>query len=212
MIRNNNIDYDKVIGLEEANRILEILKRHYPGIFDGLTIKYGGYYCYDDFRHVIFIQWKMEETEEDVKRENAVIDIVNKKYGLNLGYSKREKSMHAFLHELGHAADLSYKKAFGQYERYIQEEKIERMMFDSNKQEYNDIRYELNDVYDEIIELNPIGNEIKLAELNSKMKKLEIELEETAKELDIEYREIITEKAADKFSADLLKGLCRGLI
>ena len=26
MIRNNNIDYDKVIGLEEANRILEILK------------------------------------------------------------------------------------------------------------------------------------------------------------------------------------------
>ena len=185
MIRNNNIDYNKVIGLQEANRILEILKRHYPGIFDGLTIKYGDYYCYDDARHIVYIQWKIDVTEEDTKRENAVIDIINKKYGLNLGYSKREKSMHAFLHELGHAADLSYKKAFGQYERYIQEEKIERMMFDSNKQEYNDIRYELNDVYDEIIELNPIGNEIKLAELNSKMKKLEIELEETAKELDI---------------------------
>ena len=44
------------------------------------------------------------------------------------------------------------------------------------------------------------------------MKELEIELEEAAKELDVEYREIITEKAADKFSADLLKGLCRGLI
>ena len=212
MIRNNNIDYNKVIGLKEANKILEILKRHYPGIFDGLEIKYGGYYCYDDFRHVIYIQWKMEETEEDVKRENAVIDIVNKKYGLNLGYSKREKSMHAFLHELGHAADLSYKKAFGQYEKYIQEEEIERMMFDSNTQEYRNIRSELAEVYKETIELNPIGNEIKLAELNSKTKELEIKLEETAKELDVEYREIITEKAADKFSADLLKGLCRGLI
>ena len=212
MIRNNNIDYDKVIGLKEANKILEILKRHYPGIFDGLEIKYGGYYCYDDFRHIIYIQWKMEETEEDVKRENAVIDIVNKKYGLNLGYSKREKSMHAFLHELGHAADLSYKKAFGQYEEYIKSEEDEKVIFYLKQQDYSNIRHELAEVYKEIIELNPIGNEIKLEELNSKAKKLEIELEETAKELDIEYREIITEKAADKFSADLLKGLCRGLI
>ena len=212
MIRNNNIDYNQVIGLEEANRILEILKRHYPGVFDGLKIKYGDYYCYDDVRHIVYIQWKIDVTDEDTIRENAVIDIVNKKYGLNLGYSKREKSMHAFLHELGHAADLSYKKAFGQYERYIQEEKIERMMFDSNTQEYRNIRSKLAEVYKEIIELNPIGNEIKLAELNSKTKELEIKLEETAKELDIEYREIITEKAADKFSADLLKGLCRGLI
>jgi hypothetical protein len=212
MIRNNNIDYNQVIGLEEANRILEILKRHYPGIFDGLTIKYGGYYCYDDFRHVIYIQWKMEETDEDVKRENAVIDIINKKYGLNLGYSKREKSVQAFLHELGHAADLSYKKAFGQYEEYMQNEEDEKVTFYLKQQDYNNIRHELNDVYDEIIELNPIGNEIKLVELNSKMEELEIELEEAAKELDREYREIITEKAADKFSADLIKGLCRGLI
>ena len=212
MIRNNNIDYNQVIGLKEANKILEILKRHYPGIFDGLEIKYGGYYCYDDFRHVIYIQWKMEETDEDTIRENAVIDIVNKKYGLNLGYSKREKSMHAFLHELGHAADLSYKKAFGQYKEYMQKEEDEKVTFYLKQQDYRNIRSELAEVYKEIIELNPIGNEIKLAELKSKMKELEIELEEAAKELDKEYREIITEKAADKFSADLIKGLCRGLI
>ena len=212
MIRNNNIDYNKVIGLQEANRILEILKRHYPGIFDGLTIKYGDYYCYDDARHIVYIQWKIDVTDEDTIRENAVIDIVNKKYGLNLGYSKREKSMHAFLHELGHAADLSYKKAFGQYEEYMEKEEDDKVTFYLKKQEYNDIRYELNDIYDEIIELNPIGNEIKIAELKGKMEELEIELEEAAKELDVDYREIITEKAADKFSADLLKGLCRGLI
>lgn len=212
MIRNNNIDYDKVIGLKEARKIVEILKRHYPGVFDGLTIKYGDYYCYDDFRHIVYIQWKIDETEEDTIRENAVIDIVNEKYGLNLGYSAREKSMHAFLHELGHAADLSYKKAFGQYEEYMQNEEDGKVTFYLKQQDYRNIRYELNDVYDKIIELNPIGNEIKIAELNEKRETLEIELDKAAKILDREYREIITEKAADKFSADLLKGLFRNII
>ena len=212
MIRNNNIDYNQVIGIKEAEKIVEILKRHYPGIFDGLKIKYGGYYCYDDFRHIVYIQHDVDLTEEDEIRENAVIDIVNKKYGLNLGYSKREKSIHAFLHELGHAADISYKKAFGQYEEYMESEEHDIDIFELKKCDYLNTRKELSKVYGKIIELNPIGNEIKLEELNSKMKKLEIELEETAKELDWDYREIITEKAADKFSADLLKGLCRGLI
>ena len=145
------VDMNKVVGLKEANKILEILKRHYPGIFDGLEIKYGDYYCYDDARHIVYIQWKIDVTDEDTIRENAVIDIVNKKYGLNLGYSKREKSMHAFLHELGHAADLSYKKAFGQYEEYMQNEEDEKVTFYLKQQDYNNIRYELNDIYDEII-------------------------------------------------------------
>ena len=212
MIRNNNIDYNQVIGIKEAEKILEILKRHYPGIFDGLKIKYGDYYCYDDDRHIVYIQWDVDLTEEDMIRENAVIDIMNKKYGLNLGYSKREKSVHAFLHELGHAADLSYKKAFGQYDEYIESEENDKIVFESKKHAYFNMRYELDEIYDEIIELNPIGNEIKIAELKEKREMLETEMEEVAKELDIEYREIITEKAADKFSADLLKGLCRGLI
>ena len=206
------VDMNKVVGLKEARQIVEILKRHYPGVFDGLEIKYGDYYCYDDARHIVYIQWKIDVTEEDTIRENAIIDIVNEKYGLNLGYSAREKSMHALFHELGHAADLSYKKAFGQYEEYVCVEEYDKYVFESKKYAYYNMRMELDDVYDEIIELNPIGNEIKIAELNDKREKLEIELEEVAKELDIEYREIITEKAADKFSADLLKGLCRGLI
>ena len=206
------VDMNKVVGLKEARQIVEILKRHYPGVFDGLEIKYGDYYCYDDARHIIYIQWKIDVTEEDTIRENAIIDIVNEKYGLNLGYSAREKSMQAFLHELGHAADLSYKKAFGQYEEYMQNEEDEKVTFYLKQQNYHNIRYKLNDVYDEIIELNPIGNEIKIAELNEKRETLEIELEEVAQILDREYREIITEKAADKFSADLLKGLFRNII
>lgn len=205
------VDMNKVVGLEEARRIVEILKRHYPGVFDGLEIKYGDYYCYDDVRHIVYIQWKIDVTEEDTRRENALIDIVNEKYGLNLGYSAREKSMHAFLHELGHAADLSYKKAFGQYKRYTEEETIERMIFDSNKYAYFNMRME----YEDLIEAINFKLDLSDEERNEKLKdaeELEKEIEEVAKELDYEYREIITEKAADKFSADLLKGLFRNII
>jgi hypothetical protein len=145
------VDMNKVVGLKEARQIVEILKRHYPGVFDGLEIKYGDYYCYDDARHIVYIQWKIDETEEDTIRENAVIDIVNEKYGLNLGYSAREKSMHALLHELGHAADLIYKKAFGQYEEYVVSEEYDKYVFESKKYAYYNMRMELDDVYDEII-------------------------------------------------------------
>lgn len=205
------VEMNKVVGLKEARQIVEILKRHYPGVFDGLEIKYGDYYCYDNARHVVYIQWKMDVTKEDTIRENAVIDIINEKYGLNLGYSEREKSMLAFLHELGHAADLSYKKAFGQYEEYIKKETTERIVFDSNVHAYRNMRIE----HEELMEVVMFGlgyTHEERDEILKEAEELEKEIEEVAHELDYEYREIITEKAADKFSSDLLKGLFRNII
>ena len=205
------VDMNKVVGLKEAKQIVEILKRHYPGVFDGLEIKYGDYYCYDNARHVVYIQWKIDVTKEDTIRENAVIDIVNEKYGLNLGYSAREKSMHALLHELGHAADLSYKKAFGQYEEYVEKEHDDKFVFESKKHAYFNMRME----YEELIEAINFKLDLSDEKRNEKLKdaeELEKEIEEVEHELDYEYREIITEKAADKFSADLLKGLFRNII
>lgn len=205
------VDMNKVVGLKEAKRILEILKRHYPGVYDGLEIKYGDYYCYSEKDHIVYIQWKIDETEEDTIRENAVIDIVNKKYGLNLGYSAREKSMLAFLHELGHAADLSYKKAFGQYEEYKKKETIERMVFDSNVHAYYNMRTE----HEELMEVVMFGlgySHEERDEILKEAEELEKEIEDTEHVLDYNYREIITEKAADKFSSDLLKGLFRNII
>jgi hypothetical protein len=205
------VDMNKVVGLKEARQIVEILKRHYPGVFDGLEIKYGDYYCYDDARHIVYIQWKIDVTEEDTIRENAIIDIVNEKYGLNLGYSAREKSMQAFLHELGHAADLSYKKVFGQYKRYTEEETIERMIFESKKYAYYNMRMEHEELLD-IVNFGLGYSHEERDEISKEADELEKEIEEIAHELDYEYREIITEKAADKFSADLLKGLFRNII
>ena len=209
---SKEINMNEVVKLEEAKKILEILKRHYPGIFDGLEIKYGDYYCYDERRHIVYIQYDLNWIEEELEHDYAIIDIVNEKYGLNLEKNARCISMHALLHELGHAADLTYKKVQGRYEEYMENEEHERIVFDSKKRAYFNMRYELDEVYDEIIELNPIGNEIKIAELNEKRKELEIKMEEVAKELDRDYREIITEAAADKFCAYLLKGMCRNII
>ena len=203
------VDMNKVVGIEEAKQIVEILKRYYPGVFDGLEIRYGDYYCYNDVDHVIYIQDDI--AEYDSERDYAVIDIVNEKYGLNLEKNARCISMHALLHELGHAADLSYKKAFGQYEEYMEEEEIERMVFDSNKYAYFSMRVE----HEELMEKVNFGQEYnheKREEMLKEAKELEKEMEEVAHVLDYRYREIITEKAADKFSADLLKGLFRNII
>ena len=208
---NKEIDMNEVVKLEEAKKILEILKRHYPGIFDGLEIKYGDYYCYDERRHIVYIQYDLNWIEEELEHDYAIIDIVNEKYGLKLEKNARCISMHALLHELGHAADLTYKKVFGRYEEYMENEEQERIVFDSKKRAYFNMREE----YDEIIEAihcDEYLSKEEREELNDRAFELADEIEELECELDRDYREIITEVAADRFCACLLKGMCRNII
>ena len=208
---NKEINMNEVVKLEEAKKILEILKRHYPGIFDGLEIKYGDYYCYDDCRHIVYIQDDLNWIEEEMEHDYAIIDIVNEKYGLNLEKNARCISMHALLHELGHAADLTYKRVQGRYEEYMCIEEDDRTVFNTKKYAYFNIREE----YDEIIEAihcNEDLSEEEREDLNERAFELADEIEELEYELDRDYREIITEAAADRFCACLLKGMCRNII
>ena len=208
---NKEINMNEVVKLEEAKKILEILKRHYPGIFDGLEIKYGDYYCYDDCRHIVYIQDDLNWIEEELEHDYAIIDIVNEKYGLNLEKNARCISMHALLHELGHAADLTYKRVQGRYEEYMCIEEDDRTVFNTKKYAYFNIREE----YDEIIEAihcNEDLSEEEREDLNERAFELADEIEELEYELDRDYREIITEAAADRFCACLLKGMCRNII
>ena len=208
---NKEINMNEVVGIEEAKKILEILKRHYPGIFDGLKIKYGDFYCYNERTHTVYIQNDLIWTEEEIKSDYAIIDIVNEKYGLNLEKNARCISIHALLHELGHAADLTYKKAQGRYEEYICIDEDERIIFDSKKQAYYNMRQEYEETI-EAIHFNESLSEEEHEELNNRAYELADEMEELEYELDIEYREIITEAAADRFCACLLKGMCRNII
>ena len=208
---NKEINMNEVVGIEEAKKILEILKRHYPGIFDGLKIKYGDFYCYNERTHTVYIQDDLGWTDEEIREDYAIIDIVNEKYGLNLEKNARCISMHALLHELGHAADLTYKKAQGRYEEYMCIEEKERIIFDIKKYEY---RKMLNE-YEEILETIHFDESLskeEREELNEKAEELADGIEELEKELDRDYREITTEAAADRFCACLLKGMCRNII
>ena len=208
---NKEINMNEVVKLEEAKKILEILKRHYPGIFDGLQIKYGDYYCYDERRHIVYIQDDLNWIEEELEHDYAIIDIVNEKYGLNLERNARCVSMHALLHELGHAADLTYKKVQGRYEEYMEIEENDRIVFDSKKQAYFKMRYE----YEEMMEIVDFGRGYSHEERDEILKEaeeLEVEMEQIARELDRDYREIITEAAADRFCVCLLKGMCKNII
>ena len=208
---NKEVNMNEVVKLEEAQKILEILKRHYPGIFDGLQIKYGDYYCYDERRHIVYIQDDLNWIEEELEHDYAIIDIVNEKYGLNLEKNARCISMHALLHELGHAADLTYKRVQGRYEEYMESEEQERIVFDSKKRAYYNMRYE----YEEKMEIVNFGrgyNHEERDEILIEAEELENEMKQLEKELDRDYREIITEAAADRFCAYLLKGMCRNII
>ena len=208
---NKEINMNEVVKLEEAKKILAILKRHYPGIFDGLQIKYGDYYCYDERRHIVYIQDDLNWIEEELEHDYAIIDIVNEKYGLNLERNARCVSMHALLHELGHAADLTYKKVQGRYEEYMEIEENDRIVFDSKKQAYFKIRYE----YEEMMEIVDFGRGYSHEERDEiliEAEKLAVEMKQISNELDRDYREIITEAAADRFCVCLLKGMCKNII
>ena len=208
---NKEINMNEVVKLEEAKKILEILKRHYPGIFDGLEIKYGDFYCYNERTHTVYIQDDLNWIEEEIERDYMIIDIVNEKYGLNLEKNARCISMHALLHELGHAADLTYKRVQGRYEEYMCIENDERIVFDSKKRAY----YNMREEYDDIIEAIHCDESLSKEEredLNERAFELADEIEQLENELDRDYREIITEAAADRFCACLLKGMCRNII
>lgn len=206
---NKEVNMNEVVKLEEAKQIVEILKRYYPGVFDGLEIRYGDYYCYNDVDHVIYIQDDI--AEYDSERDYAVIDIVNEKYGLNLEKNARCISMHALLHELGHAADLTYKRVQGRYEEYMCIENDERIMFDVKKRAYFNMRDEHEELMD-IVNFGQGYNHEQRDEMLIEAEELEMEMKQLEKELDRDYREIITEAAADRFCACLLKGMCKNII
>ena len=208
---NKEINMNEVVGIEEAKKILEILKRHYPGIFDGLKIKYGDFYCYNERTHTVYIQDDLNWTDEEIKSDCAIIDIVNEKYGLKLEKNARCISMHALLHELGHAADLTYKKVQGRYEEYICVDEDERIIFDSKKRAY----FNMQDEYEELMDIVHFGRGYSHEERDEiliEAEKLANEIEQLEDELDRDYREITTEAAADRFCACLLKGMCRNII
>jgi hypothetical protein len=134
-----------------------------------------------------------------------ILEHVNEEFGAEFKYNLREMSIQALLHECGHHLDFEGKIMTNQIEGYMKADCINRGIYeDINKQFSNKVnaylerleQYEALDVVDRDIEFELEQNRIELAQEDY--------------EIDMLYRMIPTEYAADEFSARFFMTYLRG--
>lgn len=191
---------NKLINLEEARNILNYAKRIRP-LLNGLTVEYGDVFAYypNEFKITI------PEVFEDVEVGMNILEHVNEEFGAEFKFNLREMSIQALLHECGHHLDFEGKIMTNQIEEYMEADFINRDIYENiNKQFSNKVndylerleQYEALDVVDRDIEFELEQNRIELAQEDY--------------EIDMLYRMIPTEYAADEFSARFFMTYLRG--
>jgi hypothetical protein len=194
------MDNNKLINLEEARNILNFAKRVRP-LLNGLTVEYGDVFAYYPSELKITIP----EEFDDVEVGMNILEHVNEEFGAEFKYNLREMSIQALLHECGHHLDFEGKIMTNQIEGYMEADCINRGIYeDINKQFSNKVnaylerleQYEALDVVDRDIEFELEQNRIELAQEDY--------------EIDMLYRMIPTEYAADEFSARFFMTYLRG--
>lgn len=194
------MDNNKLINLEEARNILNYAKRVRP-LLNGLTVEYGDVFAYypNEFKITI------PEVFDDVEVGMNILEHVNEEFGAEFKYNLREMSIQALLHECGHHLDFEGKIMTDQIEGYLEADCINRGIYeDINKQFSNKVndyferleQYEALDVVDRDVEFELEQNRIELAQEDY--------------EIDMLYRMIPTEYAADEFSARFFMTYLRG--
>lgn len=194
------MDNNKLINLEEARNILNYAKRVRP-LLNGLTVEYGDVFAYypNEFKITI------PEVFDDVEVGMNILEHVNEEFGAEFKYNLREMSIQALLHECGHHLDFEGKIMTNKIEDYLEADCINRGIYENiNKQFSNKVddylerleQYEALDVVDRDIEFELEQNRIELAQEDF--------------EIDMLYRMIPTEYAADEFSARFFMTYLRG--
>lgn len=184
---NNN----KLINLEEAERILQFAKRIYP-LLNGVYVEYGDTFAYYPNEFKITIPEEFNDEHVGMK----ILKHVNEEFGATFEYNLREMSIQALLHECGHHMDFEGKIFTQQIDEYMMADNYNRHMYEEVIQEFNDKAREFVRQLDEYEASDERDEEIEFA-LETKRIQLEFEDEE----LDSLYRTIPTEYAADEFSA-----------
>lgn len=185
------MDNNKLINLEEAERILQFAKRIYP-LLNGVYVEYGDTFAYYPNEFKITIPEEFNEERIGMR----ILEHVNEEFGATFEYNLREMSIQALLHECGHHMDFEGKIFTQQIDEYMMCDNYNRHIYEEIIDEFNDKarayveqleEYEASDERDEEIEF-------VLEE-----KRIQLEFEDD--ELDTLYRTIPTEYAADEFSA-----------
>ena len=191
---------NKIINLEEARNILKFVKRIYPAL-NGVRVELGDSFAYypADLRITIPKIFKDEEVGYDI------LTHVNREFGADFDLNLRNISVQALLHEIGHHLDFEGKIFTCVIEEYLMAEQYNRNIYNQANEEFstkvNNYLVEL-EYYESLDEVD----EDTVFRLESKR----IELEQEDKELDMLYRFIPTEYAADEFSARFFMTYLRG--
>ena len=191
----NKIDNNTLLSLEEANNILKFVKRIYTGRVDGVFIEEGDEFAYYPQELKITIARQFNEDDEE-----AVLDIlrhVNKEFGADFDINLRTVSVQALLHEMGHHIDFDGKIFTNRIDEYLEDNWYHRAMFNELSQEFSNRVDEFNDRLRDLDPFEIDNNE----ELRFELAEKEVELREFNDYLDLAYRMIPSEYAADEFSA-----------
>ena len=185
------MDNNKLINLEEARNILKFAKRIYRAL-DGVTVEYGNIFAYYPNELRITIPEEFHDTDLGM----SILSHVNREFNATFEYNLREMSIQAFCHEMGHHMDYEGKIFTNRIYDYMEADDYNRGLFQEACKEFAN---KVNDFYDKLDEYNmdPEDND----ELGFELEMKQIELEKEDEALDILYRLIPTEYAADEFSA-----------
>ena len=184
------MDNNRLINLEEARAILQFVKRVRPAL-NGVEVEYGEMFAYYPNDLIITIP---EEFNENLGL--TVLQHVNKEFNADFEYNLKEISIQALLHECGHHLDFEGKIMTRRISDYMKADHYNRVKYEEAIQDFNEraksFLYELEE-YEASEETD------EELEFVLEQKRIDLDMEDDA--LDILYRLIPTEYAADEFSA-----------
>ena len=203
MLYINNKDKNEMITIEEAQDILNMAKRLYPGQLSGVYIEEDMDFalCRDlnlGIRKITIPLLTFDDGEyyEEYNIENfveigeKVINHINKEFGCNFEPNIKTMCIHAVCHEIGHTIDFYTQEYLGNnnYEEYCDKEY--RAYYD-NAHIYYQAVDDLNDYIEEY------GIDVD----HEVIKSMTDDIREIENRLDHAYRLLTPEKHADEFGA-----------
>ena len=182
---------DMPMTLEEAGRILQFAKRIYP-LLNGVYIEYGDTFAYYPNEFKITIPKKFEDVEAGMN----ILEHINEEFNADFEYNIKSIYLNALLHECGHHLDFEGKIMTNQIEGYMEADYINRGIYEDINKEFSN---KVNDYFERLEQYEALDVVDRDIEFELEQKRIELAQEDY--EIDMLYRMIPTEYAADEFSA-----------
>ena len=194
-----------IIGIEQAMAILSYIKetsKEDSVLLDSVNVVESDHYSYMPLGHVLNLSIEPLENAQD----KFIIDYMNEEFDLNLKNNVFTRSVHAFLHELGHHMDFGgctedeLEMRMIDYQDYDREIKFNTFMYTQHMINL------IDDMEANIFSLKE--DDLEFDDFYAVMDQLYKQYNRTRKErikIDKAYRMNPAEYAADSFAARVFK-------